>query len=218
MKLSPMLIITLFFLTGCMRFQPTKLTRTPHSKASVQKSSPLFTVSASVLTPPHIDVTASKITHDFVLVETSLTNKTSSSATLLSEMITPQIATRAELRAHIPRNYTCYYIPAIITGLGGFFFMWHIGLPLAGLFTLFGINQSRRAADRTAVSLNAHIIDPATTITIPPYSTQKFLLAWNIKNFAPHISFTMRQGDKDHVFRVELRKTLTHTYAFVGDV
>ena len=217
MRIGFLFFLTLLFLPGCVRFQPTKISCTPASHTRAETSSPLFTVTAHVLPPPKVDTTAQTITRDVILVEISITNKTSALCSFKPGEISPLPMTHSELCTKIPLNYTCYFIPALITGIGGFFFMWHIGLPLAGMFTLFGINQSRRAAKCTAGSFAKTLADPIKKIIIPSYSTQKFLLAWHRKNFASKIAIVLEQETQIHRCEIELVKELTHTYTFARD-
>jgi hypothetical protein len=123
--------------------------------------------------------------------------------------------TEQQLQTHIPQQYGCYFIPAIVMTVGGFFFTWQLGLPFASLFTLFGFDQSRRAAARTKTSITKHCIATHHQFIVPPYSTATMLVVLDKKNYTGTLTFTAHAAQTAIPCHLQLHKKIATTYTLI---
>lgn len=158
---------------------------------------------------------AQDISRNINFITLRVKNKTKHLITIDTPNMTPKMMPLKEIASFIPQAYGCYFIPAVILGAGGFIFLWKIGIPLAGLFTLFGINQSKKAAEHTKNSLSIHLLNPRLPVTIPPLSTSTYLMAINKKDYTPSITFPIQTSKKEYgTCTLELCKSTSKSYAF----
>lgn len=215
-----LIFITLLIplLGGCSRFKPAQLQKQTEIHTAGILSSPTIEAKANRIHDTDLSPTARTITQQLELLTLTIKNKTNTSYYIEPSSCSPLPISRPELAALIPKSYGCYFIPAGILAFGGLMFLWQIGLPLAGLFTLFGVDQSRRAADRTLKSLTTDLFDSTRHVALQPYSTTTVLLAIRKKDYIPQFSFALRTANSKEageIYSVSLIKNIDTSYTLI---
>jgi hypothetical protein len=211
-------ILLILLLPGCLRFKPAYLQKQTYTHTTGMFNSPIIEATAKRIHDTDLSPTAGTITQHLEFITLTIKNKTGASYYIKSSSCSPLPISRPQLTALIPKSYGCYFIPATVLGFGGLLFLWQIGLPLAGLFTLFGIDQSRRAADRTLTSLTTHLFDSTRNVTLHPYTTTTVLLAIRKKDYTPQFSFSLRKAgsnEEDAICSVPLIKNIDTSYTLI---
>lgn len=210
------LLITL--LPGCSRFKPAQLHKQTAIHTAGIFSSPTIEAKANRIHDIDLSPTARTITQQLELLTLTIKNKTGTSYYIEPSSCSPLPISRAELDTLIPKNYGCYFIPAAVLGFGGLLFLWQIGLPLAGLFTLFGVDQSRRAADRTLKSLTTDLFDSTRSVVLQPYTSTTVLLAIRKKDYTPQLGFALRTASSKEagkIYSIPLIKNIDTSYTLI---
>lgn len=200
-------------LSGCARFQPTRIKKEIRTQAEARTATSSATIAAHTI---HNDVpspTARDIIEQVHLLSLSITNKTNTPIYIEAAKITPHIMQKQDFAKLVPKSYGCYFIPAVVLGSTGLLFLWQVGLPLAGLLTLFGINQSRRAAEHTISSFHGQTLDGIQTI--PSFSTQTFLVAINHTHYKPDLTLIIKTKNSTEHCTLTFKKTILRSYNFI---
>ena len=208
-----LIICIALILPGCARFQPTRLKKTIFTEAESHTTTSSVTVAAHTIHNDAPSPIARDIIEQAYLLSLSITNKTNTPIYIDSTKITPHIMQKQDFALLVPKSYGCYFIPAVVLGSTGLLFLWQVGLPLAGLLTLFGINQSRRAAEHTVASFHKQTLDG--TQTIPPYSTRTFLVAINHTHYTPDLVLIIQTKNSTERCSLTFKKTMHRSYNFI---
>jgi hypothetical protein len=200
-------------LSGCTRFQPTRIKKEIRTQTGAQTSTSSVTVLAYSIYDDTPAPTARDIFEQAHLLSLSITNKTNASIFIDSTQITPHIMQKQDFAQLVPKSYGCYFIPAIVVGSTGILFLWQVGVPLAGLLTLFGINQSRREAEHTVVSFNEQTLNG--TQTIAPHSTRTFLIAISKTLYQPDLTVMIQTKSSSEKCSLHIKKTPQSSYHLI---
>lgn len=199
-------------MSGCARFRPTLLKKEGVSSISSSYSSPRIEIHGRHLQDVDIGPAARDICRDTYLIAVSIKNKTAVPVTLDPSTITPAPFPPRALKKNIPWIYGSYFLPAIVVGASGFLFLWQVGLPLASLLTLMGINQSRKAFIKTEESLTQHVIGDRYSLLITPHTTTTFVLAIQHADYRPELKFICASEGKQEQCTLKFIKSLQPTY------
>lgn len=213
MQLYQLIAVILLFFTGCGHFKPTQLKKQNFVTTLGTYDSSTVSIKTHHLQDTDLSSAARTITATINLLALTVKNKTDKPLSLDPASIYPRIMCSDELKALIPKTYGCYFIPAAVVGFSGFLFLWQVGLPLAGLLTLFGINQSHRAADRTLTSTTKHLLEPGQLKYIAPHSTETFLIAIKRDEYQPALTLHVGNKDDEEVCTVTCNKSMHTSYA-----
>ncbi len=212
MKLFHYAWLLFLLLPACTHFKPAQLKKQSFIETKGSYDSTTTTVTAHHLQATDLSSAARSITSTINFLVLSIKNKTDSSISIDPATIQPHIMKLTELAPLIPKVYGCYFIPAAILGFSGFLFLWQVGIPLAGLLTLFGINQSQRAAQRTLSSTAPYLLDATCYKVIPPHSTTSFLIAIKKDAYQPTISLKLLTTKGDELCLLTCHKSLQPSY------
>lgn len=208
-----LMALVLFTLGGCARFRPTLLKKESLSSLSSQYFSPRIEIQSHHLLDVDVGPAARDICRDNYLIAIALKNKTSVPLTLDPSTIQPAPLAPAILKKNIPPFYSSYFLPAIVVGASGFLFLWQVGLPIASLLTLVGVNQSRKAALKTAESIAQHVIDDKRSLIIPPHTTSSFVVAIRRADYHGQLKLSCHVQESKEKCTLTFIKSLQSTYA-----
>lgn len=200
-------------LPGCVRFQPTRLKTEAITRTEAHAATSSVSATARIIHHDASSPTANDLMNQITMISLSITNKTDSPIHINPALITPAIIRSHDFAQLVPKSYGCYFVPAIVLGSTGLLFLWQVGLPLAGLFTLFGINQSRRAAERTVTSFSEQTL--TDTKTIPPHSTHTYILAINLDHYKPDLTLIIKTKNSPEKCSLTFNKTTHQSYKFI---
>jgi hypothetical protein len=206
-------ILLIPLMPACARFKPTQLKQHHTIETTATYASPLVDVSARHVQDTDLSPTARDITAQLIFIALSVKNKSDGPLYIDPTTITPHIMHRRDIAPFIPKSYGCYFMPAAVLGVGGFFFLWKIGLPLAGLFTFFGINQSLGAAKRTQASIDRHLLDATHTQVVQPHTTSTFLVAIDENAYKPNFEIVVRSTAGPQTCTLTFCKSMQTSYA-----
>lgn len=213
MNFHYLIICATLLLSGCARFQPTRIEKKALSQITAHTSTASTNITACNIYNDYQSPTAHDITTQIRLLSLHITNKTALPISINSKTITPHIMHTDDFAKLTPKTYGCYFVPAIVLGSTGLLFLWQVGLPLAGLLTLFGINQSHRAADRTIASFNEQTLKETQTIT--PHSTKTFLIAIKHEHYKPILTIPIQTTTTIETCSLHLKKTMNLSFDLV---
>jgi len=214
----PLLVFFLsliYVLPGCAKFKPAHFGKQANSYTAGICNTPSLTIKAIKLTDIDQTSTARAISAHIDFIQLTISNKSKDSYIIKPSSFHPTLLSKQELNKTIPQLYACYFIPAFICGAGGFLFMWHIGLPLAAFFTLFGIDQSKRAAQKTLTSITAHLFDNEEDIKLYPHSTKTLLLVVDKKQYTTHYSFIASNNSQKELCSFHLQKSTNDSFTLI---
>ena len=208
-----LMALVLLTLGGCARFRPTLLKKESLSSLSSKYVSPRIDIQSHHLLDVDDGPAARDICRDNYLIAVAIKNKTSLPLALDPSTIRPTPLSPLVLKKNIPQLYGSYFLPAIVVGASGFLFLWQIGLPLASLLTLAGVNQSRKAALKTAESIAQHVIDDNRSLIIPPHTTSSFVVAIRRADYHGQLKLTCHVQESKEKCTLTFIKSLQSTYA-----
>lgn len=211
MKKYSLATCLLLVFCGCTRFQPTIIKSKKQSQTIGTTSTPTIHITAHTICHDTPSPGANNIIEQVNLLSLQITNKTNTPIFIDPIQTTPHIMQSKEFAQMVPKSYGCYFIPAAAVSCTGLLFLWQVGLPLAGLLTLFGINQSRKAATRTIDSFTQHALEDGIK-TIPAFSSKTFLVAIHYNEYCPEITLSVNIKGKDEHCTVHLKKSIQTSY------
>lgn len=200
-------------LCGCNRFQPSSLKSKKQSTIVGCIANTNIAIKAYTIFHEAPSPVANDLIKHANLLSLHITNKTKAPISINPIKTIPHIMQSKEFAEIVPQSYGCYFIPATLLSCTGIVFLWQVGLPLAGLLTLFGINQSRKAAARTIASFNQHALGDDIKI-IPALSSKTFLIAIKHTDYQPEINLSLTIKGKEERWTLHLKKTIQKTYIF----
>ena len=209
------LLLAAGFLPSCSHFKPTRLLNQAQTTTTAVFDTPALHASAHLLTHHDLTSTARTLTDAVEFVAVTVKNKTAHQLTISATSLSPVCMSAQELSSYIPQQYGRYFIPAAAFTIGGLFFTWQLGLPFAALFTLFGFDQSYRAADRTLTSIMRSCPTTQAPRIIAPYASSTFLVAISKQEYTGTLSFTASSATTSTPCHLQLLKRINNTYTLI---
>lgn len=201
-----LLVTILFTMPGCARFRPARLEKTQTRVASAICTKNAIEIQVHEAINVGKTLAARDVSSKFVFFTTQIKNLTPDSVSIKHDDIYPRPITIEDIKKQLPLSYGCFFIPAATLTFAGFLFLWKICLPLAGLFSLFGINQSQKATEGILKQYASFMIPNNTPITVEPNSTQEMLLVFDRNTYNGVINITVSKKNTHAEYLLELTK------------
>jgi hypothetical protein len=132
---------------------------------------------------------------DYIPLHIHIKNKTDVIRLFEAKKISLPVVSVSELKKKVPQVIGSYFVPSAVCAVGGFFFFWQVGFPLAVLTgagaLIGGANHKKRTVNR----LEDLVIEPDGHIEIKPYTTIDKVVFVKRENYNPQ--FTLEITEKE---------------------